>query len=104
MSTLSELQAQIEALQKQAQEIKTTETKGVIEDIIAKMKAYDLTVDDLRFKSDKPARTGSLNPVPVKYLGPNGEKWTGRGLMPRWLKALVDQDHQKEEYFIQVAE
>ena len=104
MSSLIEIQAQIEALQKQAQEIKATETKGVIEDIVAKMKAYDLTIEDLRLKSDKPAKTVSLNPAPAKYRGPNGEKWSGRGLMPKWMKALVDEGHQKEEYFIQVSQ
>lgn len=26
----------------------------------------------------------------VKYRGPNGETWTGRGLMPRWVKVYID--------------
>src|SRR3954454_1050448 len=27
-------------------------------------------------------------PLPVKYRGPNGEAWSGRGIAPRWLKAF----------------
>lgn len=38
-------------------------------------------------------------PAP-KYLGPNGETWTGRGLTPRWLKALLKQGHAIEEFAI----
>ena len=27
--------------------------------------------------------------APVKYRGPNGESWSGRGLKPRWVTAYV---------------
>lgn len=34
----------------------------------------------------------------AKYLGPNGETWSGRGLMPKWLSALVKQGYEKEAF------
>jgi DNA-binding protein H-NS len=38
--------------------------------------------------------------VPPKYRGPKGELWTGRGMHPRWLAALLKQGHKIEEYAI----
>lgn len=38
---------------------------------------------------------------PAKYRGPNGETWSGRGLMPRWLQVLIDQGGTKEQYQVQ---
>ena len=41
--------------------------------------------------------------VAAKYRGPNGETWSGRGLMQRWLVALVAlvaQGKTKEEFAI----
>ena len=38
-------------------------------------------------------RVSSLRGVKVapKYRGPGGETWAGRGVTPRWLKALIKQ-------------
>jgi len=38
--------------------------------------------------------------VAAKFRGPNGEAWSGRGLMPKWLSALVAQGRSKEEFAI----
>lgn len=37
-------------------------------------------------------------PVPVRYRGPNGETWTGRGRTPRWLAALEQQGASRESF------
>jgi ParB/RepB/Spo0J family partition protein len=34
------------------------------------------------------------------YRGPNGETWSGRGLMPRWLASLVAEGQDKEAFKI----
>lgn len=34
------------------------------------------------------------------YRGPNGETWSGRGLMPRWLAVLVQNGQDKESFRI----
>jgi DNA-binding protein H-NS len=46
----------------------------------------------------KASSTASVAP---KFRGPNGETWSGRGLMPRWLSALVAQGRNKAEFAIQ---
>ena len=42
-----------------------------------------------------------MSPVLAKYRGPNGESWSGRGLMPKWMSALVVQGKTKEDFAIQ---
>lgn len=34
----------------------------------------------------------------AKYKGPNGETWSGRGLQPKWLTALVGRSGSVEKY------
>lgn len=38
--------------------------------------------------------------VAAKYRGPNGETWSGRGSMPRWLAGLVEAGKSKESFAI----
>jgi len=39
--------------------------------------------------------------VPIKYRGPErGQTWTGRGVHPKWLAALVKQGRRIEEFAI----
>ena len=119
MSNLIDIQSQIEKLQKQATDIKAREFNKTVQDILAKMQAFGITAKDLQAakvrvgkgksvrtraakKSDKkgagrPVRVGV---VAAKYRGPAGETWSGRGLMPRWLSALVAQGRSREEFAI----
>jgi len=105
MTSLIEIQNQIAALQKQAEEIKAQEFAKTLQEIQAKMEAFGITVADLeggRGRARKSVGAGekSANPVPAKFRGPNGESWSGRGLMPRWLAALVAQGQAKETFAI----
>lgn len=118
MSNLIELQSQIEKLQKQASELKAKEFSSTVADIKAKMQAFGITVKDLAGKSagksksakaPKAAKTGAVKtrkskaagvPVAAKFKGPNGESWSGRGLSPKWLSALIAQGHKKEDYAV----
>lgn len=119
MSNLIDIQGQIEKLQKQASEIKAREFDKTIQEILAKMQAFGITVKDLQVRKGRRSkakgktkvggpvkRVTSLNakknsrPVAAKYRGPNGETWSGRGLMPRWLSALVAQGKSKENFAI----
>jgi DNA-binding protein H-NS len=43
------------------------------------------------------ARGGSL---PVKYQGPNGETWTGRGATPKWLIEQLEAGHKRDDFAI----
>lgn len=118
MTELIDIQSQIEKLQKQANEIKAKEFHNTVQDILAKMQAFGITVKDLQ--NVKPAKAGKAggkkgapvavkkekspkkvaNPVAAKYRGPNGETWSGRGLTPRWLATLIAAGQSKETFAI----
>lgn len=119
MSNLIEIQSQIEKLQKQASEIKAREFGKTVQDILVKMQAFGITLKDLQpskvrgtkgkskaattvksavSKAKKKEKVAAV--VAAKYRGPNGETWSGRGLTPRWLAALVAQGQAKEEFAI----
>lgn len=59
---------------------------------------------DIRVKSKtaeaKPSRKRAK--LPPKYRHPSDASitWTGRGQMPRWLRELVNQGHDREEFRI----
>ncbi len=119
MSNLIDIQNQIEKLQKQATEIKAKEFHKTVQDILAKMQAFGITAKDLQAAKVRPGKgkavrtgvakkssrkgAGKAAPtgvVAAKYRGPAGETWTGRGLMPRWLSALVAQGRSRQEFAI----
>ncbi len=102
MNDLIEIQSQIEKLQKKASEIRAQEFDKTIQEILAKMVAYGITLKDLDVVKTRTRKlsTGTTKVAAAKYRGPNGETWSGRGLTPRWLVALIAQGHTKEEFAI----
>jgi DNA-binding protein H-NS len=38
--------------------------------------------------------------VPVRFRGPGGETWSGRGRMPKWLSAMEASGRKREEFRI----
>ena len=121
MSDLIEIQSQIEKLQKQATEIKAREFGKTVQDILVKMQAFGITLKDLqpgkapgpkgKTKLIKPAKGSALDkpvgaakkvaaPVAAKYVGPDGESWSGRGLTPRWLTALLVDGKSREDFAV----
>lgn len=115
MSNLLDIQSQIEKLQKQASEIRAKEFDATVQEILAKMQAFGITVKDLQStkpgKGRKAAAKGRTPKVAkaskragvavaAKYRGPNGETWSGRGLMPKWMASLVAQGQSKESFAI----
>jgi DNA-binding protein H-NS len=116
MSNLVDIQGQIDKLQKQANEIKARDFDVTVQEILAKMQAFGITTKDLvpgkrrgaksKAKAAVPAKKAAAaakkpsNPVAPKFRGPQGETWSGRGLMPRWLSALVAEGQPKENFAI----
>lgn len=122
MSSLIDIQSQIQKLQKQASEIKAREFDSTVREILLKMDAFGITVKDLqsgnvskRTGRGRPARVAGSEskrvskspqrksvgtPVAPKFKGPNGETWSGRGLTPRWLATLIAQGQAKESFAI----
>lgn len=113
MSNLQDIQAQIEKLQKQANEIKSREFNKTVEEIRAQMQAFGISIKDLqspparrKLKTKRVADAGKekikreRSVVAAKYKGPNGETWSGRGLTPKWLAKLIAQGQSKEAFAI----
>jgi DNA-binding protein H-NS len=120
MGNLIDIQSQIEKLQKQANDIKSKEFAATVQEIQAKMQAFGITAKNLQStrgvkggrgkaksalaKAPKAVKTPKMRkpsaPVAAKYRGPNGESWSGRGLMPKWLSALVAQGQTKESFSV----
>jgi len=122
MGNLIDIQSQIEKLQKQASDIRAKEFDKTVSEILAQMQAFGITLKDLQQAMGKgrigkgrgkAAGKGAVKKpavkkrgakaggtVAAKYRGPNGETWSGRGLMPKWLSALVAQGRTKQEFAV----
>lgn len=116
MSNLMDIQGQIDQLQKKAAEIRHKEFDKTVKDIRATMHAFGITVKDLQGSESKSrnkrtaktpvkrasagAKSKSGTAVAAKYRGPNGETWSGRGLTPRWLAALIAGGKTREDFAI----
>ena len=57
--------------------------------------------------ADRPIGVDNHKPHPLKgrrveskYRGPNGEKWAGRGLAPRWLTDLEKKGKKRQQFLI----
>ncbi|MGB7509980.1 MAG: H-NS histone family protein [Pelodictyon phaeoclathratiforme] len=100
MSTLTEIQAQIADLQKQAQEIINIERKAILEDIKAKMSAYNITMEELERKG-KAVKSAPRSPSPIKYKKSETEYWVGRGPKPQWVKGIESNGENIEMYRVQ---
>ena len=99
MSSYLELIAQREELDRQIDTARQAEQSKAIETVKALVKQFQLTADDCGFKPQKGAAKAK-QVVPVKFRGPNGEAWSGRGRIPGWLAALESQGAKREQFRI----
>ena len=104
-SSLSDLIAKKEALEKQIANFQREQRGEAIAKVRAMMAEYGLTVADLGAgKAAAPAPSGAAAPakkgkrasaaagkkVAPKYRNPaTGDTWSGRGLKPKWLTAAL---------------
>lgn len=87
------------------------ETKtAAIAEVKALIALHDLRVMDFFPKRPaqraerRPGEKKSKKPAAIKYIGPVGEKWSGRGMMPVWLRELIEAGATKEQYLIKTVE
>ncbi len=97
MSTLEEIQEKIKILQNEADTIRKSEFTQALTAIKGMMAKHGIMLSDLRETAQK---SGSRSPVAIKYRGPNGETWTGRGMTPVWLKALIEEGQAKTSFAV----
>jgi DNA-binding protein H-NS len=93
----TELQSVIENAGKALKDKQSNKRKEVILQIRELAASIGLVVDILE-NDKKPARKGTK--VAAKYRNPNDydKTWTGRGMMPRWMRELLDKGHDRSEF------
>lgn len=101
MSSYAEIQAQIQRLQKEAEEVRLRELNDVISEIKAKIAKYNLSASDLGLKGARRGRRASGGAgAAAKYRSPKGETWSGFGRQPQWIKDAVAAGKKKEDFAI----
>jgi DNA-binding protein H-NS len=107
--TYIEVQQQIEALQKEAEALKTAEKQGVIDRMKEAIVVYGITPEDLGFGGSRgrSARAGKRRGAAPKakaatrvapYGDAHGNSWGGRGPRPRWLKEALAGGSKLEDF------
>ena len=100
MASYAEIQAQIAQLQKEAQALRNSEIAAVIADIKAKIAQYGLSARDLGLISvPRPGVKAPAAPA-ARFVGPNGERWSGRGRRPEWLRNALDGGMAKSDFAV----
>ena len=81
-SEIAQLRAQQEALDKQLAELKERETRQALNEIVAKMREYGISINELMGR-----KANSLSDEhSAKYRDPvTGSTWSGRGRAPGWI-------------------
>lgn len=86
MSTLKDLIAQREALEKQIAEMRQLERSDAIGKALTLIAAHGLTQQDLFGGARGAPKVKAASTVAAKYRDPaTGATWTGRGKAPRWI-------------------
>lgn len=94
----SELQAVINNAEMALKEKQAQKRKQVI----AQIKELAASIDVNVIINDEQTSVKTVNKVAPKYCNPNNKSqtWTGRGVSPKWMKALIDAGHDKSEFLI----
>ena len=84
MATYQDLVAQKKELEAQIEAARKAELATAVAEVKRLVGEYGLSAADCGFGAQ--AKKTKYK-VPVKYRGPNGEAWTGRGHTPAWVIA-----------------
>lgn len=95
----NELQSVITKAEQALRNKKVEKRKDVIEQIQQLASSIGVKVDIIE-NEKRSSRKGIK--VPVKYCNPDNpnEKWTGRGVTPKWLRILLESGRDKSEFEI----
>ncbi len=95
----TELQAVINQAEKALKDKKSKKRKDVIAQIKDLAVSIGVTVD-IQNADVKRRRKGKK--VAAKYRNPNDESqtWSGRGVAPKWMQALLESGRDKSEFII----
>ena len=97
--SLEELQGVIKNAEEALKVKQFSKRKEVLSEIKRLAESIGVTVE-IHDKNENLVRT--VKKVQPKYRNPDNyeQTWTGRGVMPKWIKSLVDQGRDKAEFLI----
>ena len=98
--SVTELQAMIDNAENALKAKQDSQRKEVYAEIKALAASVGATVE-IHEGDKRKARKGAK--VPAKYRNPNNASitWTGRGVMPIWMRELIESGHDKTEFLIE---
>lgn len=98
-SKLTELQKQIEALQKERDELMSRERAEAIENINSMIRSYGIRSRDLDFGEVSKPLTIGRSKAAMKYkLG--SQAWSGRGRKPKWIEDHLAKGGKLDELLV----
>lgn len=95
---LHQLLRQQEEIARQIAEIRASERAQAIAAVRAIVADHGLTADDCGFVVSAPAK--ARKPAAPKYSDGNGKTWSGRGMMPRWMRSMIEAGATRESLAI----
>lgn len=112
-TSLADIEAQIEQLKKQAEELRAAEVAGVVSRIKEAIAHYGLTAQQLGFNSSKRTERAAVIPKKpaakkqspkkfgvAKYADGEGRTWTGHGKRPGWFKDAIAAGKSADELLV----
>ncbi|MFJ3460875.1 H-NS family nucleoid-associated regulatory protein [Achromobacter spanius] len=111
-SALAKINAQIQALQRRAENLRLNGRAAALQKIIRQMRDFQISPEDIQaaYAQQKavrrPRKTArgkgdSRSVVAPKYLHPeSGDTWSGRGRAPRWLAAAERAGASREQFLV----
>ena len=101
-------------MEKQAADLQKKNRPAVLAQLREQMAAYGITAEELSRPAAKasrpkvpPAKPASppkskkpAVPSPMKYRGPQGQEWSGRGTAPKWLNDFLVDGKIRDDFLI----
>ena len=105
--TVPSLRKVMEACERILEQKTEGERKTFIEEVTARAAGLGMSIADLLKRAVPDARPATTakkaegkRASGVKYRGPNGEEWSGRGRPARWITELEAQGEKRADYAV----
>ena len=99
--SFEELASVIEMAQERRSEKQEDARRQLLEEFRERAMQMGFPLETLFPGGGRRRRADAGSTLPVRYRGPNGETWSGRGRKPQWLQLLETEGHDKEEYRVE---
>lgn len=60
----------------------------------------DAVTSAMTGKEKNKGRKPAAGAIPVKYRGPNGEEWSGRGRTPKWVQTIEAEGRKRDDFAV----